>query len=712
MLVNQFSNHCSVCGIKLEAGIGFAFRDPNSGKYTPVCSGRICIEKGCPSSEIRSYERHMETAKIRLLKSDGTIEMPYELASLPLVRAMPGAKFDGKYWKISTELKDRRRVLELAKKINLKVDPSLETVEVSDRVKKLQESMKDSGLFPYQQEGVIWIAEQESCLLADDQGLGKTAQFLFSIDETYGYFIVCPTEVVYNWLTEGLEWRSDLSFSIVKRKKDFRIPKPGEVVILSYGMLPEWIAPEKGKRKNTTITKQQIEELSKCVVGYDEIHHLCNPQAKRSKLCKYLSRHCHHAIGLTGTPVRNRELELWYMFQILGLAETVFDNFPSFIKMMDGRKGIFGYKFGGNIRSDVPERLRRVMLRRLKSEVLKDLPPKVFEPIYIEAEKNLKIELDSAWDLYRRSSQFKSGELPEFKEMASAKKNIAISHIPVMMEQVESYEASQIPLIVVSCHVDPILTLKDREGWDIIIGGMTQEEKRKVVEKWQAGHLKGVAISLKAATTGITLTYGSHILRVDLDWVHSNNEQFSDRIHRIGQTEVCVYKDIISDHPLLRHIYKLNHEKIKLMDKTVEKLVNINPEINLSSINESQKDFDDRIDKVEKEENDRKRQAILRHISTWNSRIKVDQTRNISQKRAEVIKSITTSFLFNSSKPAVRKSGKFINSSPFSTSDAQILSLLNVAGFESQQELRLAEAILLQYYEVLHESHRNFFEEM
>lgn len=144
----------------MAAGVGFAFRHPDTGKYTPVCAGRICVEKACSPSEIKSYERHMENAKIRRLKSDGTIEMPYELSTLPLVRAMPGAKFDGKYWKVSLEQKDRRRVLELANKIKLDVDPELKTIEIPDRIKQLQKSFEGSGLFPYQEEGVVWMAEQ------------------------------------------------------------------------------------------------------------------------------------------------------------------------------------------------------------------------------------------------------------------------------------------------------------------------------------------------------------------------------------------------------------------------------------------------------------------------------------------------------------------------------------------------------------------------
>ena len=208
----------------------------------------------------------MERAKVRTLHTDGTIEMPYELATQALVRAMPGSKFDhpgDKKWHVSTKMKDRRRVLELARKMHLDVDPEFLTIEVPDRVAKLKETIDQTGLRPYQQEGALWVVEQESCLLADEMGLGKTMQVLVSMDESLGHLIVCPTEVIYNWMLEGLDWRSDLSWSIVERGKDFRIPQPGECVIVSYGMLPEWVAPKRGKRKNLAITEEQVEALSK-----------------------------------------------------------------------------------------------------------------------------------------------------------------------------------------------------------------------------------------------------------------------------------------------------------------------------------------------------------------------------------------------------------------------------------------------------------------
>lgn len=713
LIVNQYRGTCAACGIPLNPGEGFAFRRSDSAKYVTVCNGRVCVEKEAPPSEIKSYERHMERMKVRRLRADGTIEMPYELESLALVRAMPGADFDydgDKKWHVSTANKDRRRLLELARKIKLDVDEELLTIDVPDKVKELKEYIADTGLKPYQQEGALWIREQDSCLLADEMGLGKTPQVLVAMDEDYGHIIVCPNNVLYNWVVEGLTWRSDLSWSIIERTKDFRIPNPGECVVVSYTMLPKWVAPQRGKRKNRAITAEQREALSKCVAIYDECHYLANSKTKRHHLCKHLTRECHHAIGMTGTPVRNRELELWNVFNVLGLADSVFGSFISFIKMMDGRKGNFGYEFGGNIRKDVPDRLRRVMLRRLKKDVQKDLPPKVYQPIFIDTDQKVRDKLDSAWDLYRESSEFRKGKLPEFTEMSSVKRELAIAAIPTTISRVEDYEAAGVPVIVVSCHVAPIERLNEREGWAVIRGGMSAKEKQAVVEAWQAGKLKGLGVSLGAATAGITLTYGSHIIRNDIDWVPANNAQFEDRIHRIGQDSTCVYEDIVSDHPLLRHIHKLNYHKLKLAAKSMEKIVGEvkDPTTPDEALTETQEDYEKRVAKAAKQVHDKERAAILTHLSSWKRRYPHDD-KDISSERAEVIREAANTMLAIGKQPLVRRRGQVIKGGVFQSGHKRVVRLLHLAGLETNEELLLAESILLQYEGELRSLHPELF---
>ena len=1060
MIVNKYKGSCTCCQTALIANQGFVFKN-EQGKYVAVCQGRMCVEKTCPPEEIKSYERHMERMQVRTLTADGTVDMPYELETLALVRAMPGAKFDyegDKRWHVSMDQKDRRRVLELARKMRLDVDPSLETVKISDRVKELKEQLKTSKLYGYQKEGVLWIAEQDSCLLADEMGLGKaqpldakiltpngwirmgdvkvgtrvigsdgepckvvsvypqgikevykvtfsddsqteccedhlweiqtpndrfregkgrvlslsnlidkgvkyangnskffipivfpvsfdntrevlsldpyllgcllgdgtmsggtpgfssgdeemhnavesllpegtrlswshgdsvvdcrivgedknlvtealrgfslmgkcshekfvpncykfssiedrvsilqglmdtdgsilndvieyssasiqlaqdlreivwslggtstfkerrtfytykgekkegktsyrlvlsippginpfrlkrksslykdrskyppyraiknielvgekecqcikidrenglyvtndyivthnTPTVLVSMNESFGHLIVCPTEVLYNWKIEGGVWRLDLKYTIVKRAKDFVIPAPGEVVIISYGMLPTWVAPKKGKRKNHDITKEQVDTLADCVVVYDEIHKCSNNKTKRSRLCKYLTRWCHHAIGMTGTPVRNKEMELWSVFQVLGLAQSVFDSFMSFIKMMDGEKGKYGYEFNGNIRSDVPERMRRVMLRRLKKDVKKDLPDKVYRPIFIDTDQRIKSELDSAWKVYEQSKEFREGKIPDFTEMSAMKAAIAVSHIPVMLETVASYEASDTPLIVVSCHRDPIEKLRGRPGWKVIMGGMSAKDKQAVVEEWQAGKLKGLGVTLKAASTGVTLTYGADVLRVDVDWVPSNNAQFEDRIHRIGQTKLCVYMDIISDHPLLRHIHKLNHKKMKLAHKSMEKLIGqIATKVDAKeALEDTEEDFNARLAKSKGAAKDKERTAILRHMESWNVRFEIDESRVISEENAGVIREAANTMMAIGQQPRVRRRGEVVGGSTFASSHKQIIDLLHHAGLETNGELLLAESILKQYENELGKDHPTLF---
>lgn len=714
MIVNKYPGSCSSCSTQLKRGEGFVFKHPSTGKWIGVCQGRQCVEKVCPAIEVKSYERHMEKSKTRRLCADGRIEMPYELASLPLVRAMPGARFDyegSKQWFVSTEAEDRRRVIEIARKINLDIDAELLTVDVPDHIKRIKTRIGRSKLYAFQKDGADWLAEQENCLLADEMGLGKTLQMLMAMDEQYGHFVACPTQCVYTWLEEGMKWRPDLEYYIVKSKKTFKIPAPGQVVIVSHGTLPEWLAPEKGKRKNNSITKKQVQALAQCIAIYDECHELSNPKTHKARRAKYLSRMCRRAIGLTGSPVRNRPLELWNILVALDCAERVFDSFIKFIKLFNGKKGRFAWEFPEKLEVDpsVPERLRRVMMRRLKRDYLKELPSKRYQIINIDGDKKITKLLDTAYEVYTHTAK-KAGKIDhELGEISKAKAAIAKAHFPTTLAEVEKYEAADTPIIVVSCHRYPVEMLAKRKGWACLIGGQSQKKKKEIVDEFQAGKLKGLAVSLGAATTGITLTYGSDVIRNDLDWVPANNHQFEDRIHRIGQNKACIYKDVVSDHPLVHHIHKLNARKIELANDALEKLVAVSaPTEPDKALADTEEDYRARVIESKRVENEKRRDAILVHMDNWLARISISDIPPPTPARTSAIKAAGTTMMEVSRRPRVRRQGK-ISSSEFSAEHEQIMSLLLLAGMETENELRLAEAILLHYEGVLGKNHPTLF---
>jgi len=151
---------------------------------------------------------------------------------------------------------------------------------------------------------------------------------------------------------------------------------------------------------------------------------------------------------------------------------------------------------------------------------------------------------------------------------------LAQDRIPAMLEVVESYEDAESPLLVFSYHRAPIEALEGREGWATITGSTNNARRDEIVAAFQAGELRGVGLTIRAAGVGLTLTRASTSLFVDLDWVPTWNVQAEDRIHRIGQTASSVQiVRMVSDHPLDLRVHELLAGKITMITAAVEAVV-------------------------------------------------------------------------------------------------------------------------------------------
>jgi superfamily II DNA or RNA helicase len=146
------------------------------------------------------------------------------------------------------------------------------------------------------------------------------------------------------------------------------------------------------------------------------------------------------------------------------------------------------------------------------------------------------------------------------------------------LEWVEPYEDAGEPVVVFSAHRAPIDALGAREGWATITGDTPAAKRTEIVARFQAGELKGVACTIMAAGTGLTLTRACTCLFVDLDWTPALNVQAQDRLHRIGQTAQSVlYVRMVSDHPLDLHIQALIAKKMEMIAGAIERLVKVAP---------------------------------------------------------------------------------------------------------------------------------------
>jgi len=415
--------------------------------------------------------------------------------------------------------------------------------------------------------------------------------------------VICPASLKLNWRDECKRWRPGLKPVVLSGRGSFRHPEAGEVIITNYDILPklprctckahgqlkyvsgtwEWVCEKCSKKSNATVTikADPVLDLSGkgIVVVADESTAVKNFKAIRSKVFKALAVTADKVWQLSGTPMLNRPFDLYGMLQSGDMAYEVFGGWRSFLRCFNGYKNRWGgYEFGEPL-PETPERLRRVMLRRLKTEVLTDLPEVTYQTLTVNSlDKGLKAELDAAWSAWNDEAEALDGladgapaDLPPFEQFSKLRAKLAASRINAMLDLVEQYEDNEQPLIVFSAHRAPIDTLAKREGWAVITGDTNAEARNEAVKRFQSGELKGIGLTIKAGGYGLTLTRGSHLLFVDLEWTPSANAQAEDRARRIGQTADSIQVTrMVSDHPLDQHVLRLLAEKTAMIFKAVE----------------------------------------------------------------------------------------------------------------------------------------------
>ena len=412
--------------------------------------------------------------------------------------------------------------------------------------------------FPFQRAGVDFLARREAALIADDMGLGKTCQVLGAIPGGPPVVIVCPAVAKGVWRREIARVRPDLRMGAVYAgtKDAFAWPSPGEVAIVNYDILAR-------------VTKQLGPAPEGTIVVADEAHRVKSSKAQMTVAFKALCAAARKAGGrawlVTATPLMNRPLELWTLLRHVGLEVEAFGAYGRFADLFGAKKERFGTTWYGPSsegRAEVAKRLAKVMIRRMKRDVLTELPPKAYRDLQVEIEVTAEMRaalasicerLDITEDALLASMELASesaGFDIDFETMSAVRAALASAKIPALIEAIEEFEDAGEPIVVFSDHRAPILALKNREGWAVITGDTSAEERTAIEERFQAGKLKGVGATIKAGGVAITLTRASNAIFVDRCWTPALNRQAEDRVFRIGQTRGVVITTLVADHPV------------------------------------------------------------------------------------------------------------------------------------------------------------------
>lgn len=439
-----------------------------------------------------------------------------------------------------------------------------------------------ASLRDYQKTGFHWLAQLShwgvGACLADDMGLGKTVQALSAILLRAGQgptLVVAPLSVTSNWQEEGRRFAPTLNvivFGPGDRQQTIDNLQPFDLLIVSYGLLP--------------LEAELLSGVKWQTVVLDEAQAIKNMQTKRSKAAMELQ--AEFRIITTGTPVENHLGELWTLFTFLN---------PGLL----GSFKKFNEKFAIPIERDqdneARNRLRKLIrpfiLRRLKSDVLQELPAKTEitlkvemsseELLLYEAQRLNALENISTHDDEGAGQQHLRilGEIMKLRRLCCnpslvlPDSKIASSKLKVFSDTLTELLGNSHKALVFSQfvgHLQIIRTYLDSKNISYqYLDGSTPIKKRKErIANFQNGEGDVFLISLKAGGSGLNLTAADYVIHMDPWWNPAVEDQASDRAHRIGQERpVTVYRLVIKDS-IEEQIVELHKQKRDLADSLLQ----------------------------------------------------------------------------------------------------------------------------------------------
>jgi SWI/SNF-related matrix-associated actin-dependent regulator 1 of chromatin subfamily A len=454
-------------------------------------------------------------------------------------------------------------------------------------------------LFEFQVEGVAKLdrilvqEDRRAALLADQPGLGKTIQALTAAQDimSESVLVLCPPTLRSVWRNEA---KKHFGF-------DVQLPKSDKPVINEDGSGWVCVGYSVIWRPSHEELRQRKWDLLIC----DEAHLLksygqINGGDSKVATCVYaeLAPFAKKVIMITGTPIKNRVSEFWPLAQLLmPEVEVMKDRYLFARRYCKGHKGRFGYNDSGA--SNVPElraRMDSVMVRRLKKDVLKDLPAKIISVIELPPSAELRAVIDfdtgevalgiaAIEAIKRRMGEAKdAGSIDKFKQAQSELKEMVIDSmqdlarmrsklsIPKAHAAVEYLKIlldGGVESVVVGVwHTEAAEILTEglaKYGVTVITGETPMSIRDGRVQSFQDGVGRVFVGQILAAGVGITLTRASYVVMVEVPYSPSELSQFIDRCHRIGQTD-SVNVDILAvqDSPD-SHVMKSLAKKVEVI---------------------------------------------------------------------------------------------------------------------------------------------------
>ena len=464
-------------------------------------------------------------------------------------------------------------------------------VEANERLQHVMEILRSGGgseqddsgiaLHPYQQKGLHWLKTLDHLhlggILADEMGLGKTVQIiaLLRTRRTKGKpsLIVSPSSLTYNWLSELNRFAPELSVMVLSGTAAQRhgqldhvhVAGDIDVVITSYPLIRRDI--------------DKMEQMAFRFAILDEAQYIKNAASAGALAVKRLQADTR--LALTGTPMENGVGELWSIFDFV--LPGFFPPFTTFMR-----------RYGtGDSDEGLRRKIRPFLLRRLKREVMAELPEKIEtrltapmtgeqQLVYraamvrlrdrvnqVVAEKGMnrgRMDVLAAMTELRQVCCHPALLLPDY-EGSSGKLELLMDMLPTALENgrrvlLFSQFTSMLKLIRKRLERHQISAL-------YLDGATPAQERTQQVERFNGGEGDVFLISLKAGGTGLNLTGADMVIHYDPWWNPAAEDQATDRAHRIGQEKRVEVIRLVTHQSIEEQVVELGERKRKLFDQLI-----------------------------------------------------------------------------------------------------------------------------------------------
>jgi len=451
-------------------------------------------------------------------------------------------------------------------------------------IKKQPIQLKDeykSLLRMYQQQGIQWLYDLKNMnlngILADDMGLGKTLQVLVFYEQYVSKekpsLIVCPSSLMYNWMSEIEKFKIDVDAVCVTGTQDVRkdiIKENHELYITTYDYL----------RRDVELYMSMEFEY----IVLDEAQFIKNPKTKNAQSVKSLKSK--HRLALTGTPIENGLSELWSIFDFL-LPGYLYSlnyftkNFEKPIQMGDDKR-----------QAQLQKLVSPFILRRTKKQVLKDLPDKVEKDLWLNLspeEKQLYLanlaqvneQLQQQLELEQVDSILILAMMTRLRQICCEPRMLYENYtgestkFKMCLDLIETLKENDKKVLLFSSFTsifDSFIEEFNRRGikYHMITGAVDKKKRKEEVDAFQSDDSNVFLISLKAGGTGLNLTKAQAVIHFDPWWNVSAQNQATDRAYRIGQTKNVLVYQLLMKNTIEEKIYEMQKRKKAMSDLFVE----------------------------------------------------------------------------------------------------------------------------------------------